>query len=96
MPFRSKGKIQSVDIFRIIGPTKSLDPSEPAILTIPEEVRRMILSKNTTLFIYGKINFREISGAKHYQRFAIRYAPGETDARDMTYNCGPRRYWKQS
>jgi hypothetical protein len=84
----------TVNIFAGLAPGKICFPAgnAKAEITVPAEVRAMVLSGETTLFIYGCVNFQETSGAKHFQRFAFRYTP----TTDELVNCGPRQYWDHS
>jgi hypothetical protein len=63
-----------------------------ADIPLPPDVRTKVLDGKTTLFVYGRINFKETSGESHFQGFAYRYAP----ATDELFNCGPGIYWDHS
>jgi hypothetical protein len=88
---------ESKDIFVIVAPDKFLSPAKNAgDIQIPIALRRAIIEKTTNLYIYGKMNFEEISGVAHTQGFAVKFVPGDTPAEDMIVNCGPRSYWQRT
>jgi hypothetical protein len=90
-PFK---EANTVEMLFGLAPGKVFFPAgkAKADIGISADVISKVLSGETTLFVYGCVNFEETSGIKHFQRFAYRYAP----ASDELVNCGPGAYWDHS
>jgi hypothetical protein len=82
------------DMFFGSAPGKILFPGGEAKADIPltPEIRAQVLAGTTTLFVFGRINFRETSGKRHFQGFAYRYDV----ATNTLFNSGPGSYWDHS
>lgn len=88
-------KAKIIDIFFGHAPGKILFPAPggaTANVSVDANMKTQILAGQNTLFVYGRINFRETSGKRHFQGFAYRCVP-ETDE---LFNCGPGIYWSHS
>jgi hypothetical protein len=96
LPRRPNFKKAAVqDLFFGYAPGKILFPAPggaKADIPLPPDVRTQVMDDKTTLFVYGRINFTETSGKRHFQGFAYRYAT----ATDELVNCGPGIYWDHS
>jgi hypothetical protein len=83
---------EAKDIFMAVAPTRPLGATKPVTIQIPFQSRQRILAGQTTLFLFGRLNFEEISGTKHFQKFAVKFVPGKT-GKEQFVNCGPRSHW---
>jgi hypothetical protein len=88
-------KAKIIDIFFGHAPGKILFPAPggaKADVSVDANMKTQILAGQNTLFVYGRINFKETSGKRHFQGFAYRYVPES----DELFNCGPGIYWDHS